>query len=134
MRWSARRDNFGEPAIAPEVQGDREQLVGATIEDLAEARRLAGAAELGEQRLDVVSAGRTYDIFNANGWGRSLHFLAGWFFVATGLAYLFMGVANGHFGRRLWPTRGYHSAANPLGGSRSMILRPRVRMMRQPPE
>src|SRR4051794_21002859 len=28
-----------------------------------------------------VSAVRTYDIFNQNGWGRSLHFLAGWFLV-----------------------------------------------------
>ena len=25
-----------------------------------------------------VTASRTYDIFNQNGWGRSLHFLAGW--------------------------------------------------------
>src|SRR6185295_10791974 len=27
-----------------------------------------------------VSANRTFVIFNKNGWGRSLHFLAGWFF------------------------------------------------------
>ncbi|MBV9914567.1 MAG: cytochrome b/b6 domain-containing protein, partial [Sinobacteraceae bacterium] len=27
----------------------------------------------------VVSAARTYDIFNQNSWGRSLHFLAAWF-------------------------------------------------------
>src|SRR5882724_11921116 len=26
----------------------------------------------------IVSAVRTYDIFNQNGWGRSLHFLAPW--------------------------------------------------------
>ena len=32
-----------------------------------------------------VSAVRTYDIFNENGWGRSLHFLAGWVLVGTGL-------------------------------------------------
>src|ERR1700758_1428098 len=25
-----------------------------------------------------MSESRTYDIFNKNGWGRSLHFLAGW--------------------------------------------------------
>ena len=31
-----------------------------------------------------VSASRTYDIFNQNGWGRSLHFLAGWVLVVTG--------------------------------------------------
>src|ERR1041385_8880367 len=30
-----------------------------------------------------VSASRTYDIFNQNGWGRSLHFLSGWVLVVT---------------------------------------------------
>src|SRR5471030_1101847 len=35
----------------------------------------------------LVSAARTYDIFNENGWGRSMHFLAGWFLVLTGLIY-----------------------------------------------
>src|SRR6185436_15954752 len=29
-----------------------------------------------------VSASRTYDIFNQNGWGRSLHFLSAWILVA----------------------------------------------------
>src|ERR1041385_1621656 len=28
-----------------------------------------------------VTASRTYEIFNQNGWGRSLHFLAAWFLV-----------------------------------------------------
>ena len=32
-----------------------------------------------------MSAGRTYPIFNENGWGRSLHFLAAWFLVFSGL-------------------------------------------------
>ena len=50
-----------------------------------------------------VSASRTYDIFNENGWGRSLHFLSAWFLVATGLIYLLMGVFSGHFRRRIWP-------------------------------
>ena len=31
------------------------------------------------------SASRTYEIFNDNGWGRSLHFLAGWFLALTGI-------------------------------------------------
>src|SRR5437763_13231019 len=39
-----------------------------------------------------VSAGRTYDIFNQNGWGRSLHFLSGWVLVLAGLFYLFVGI------------------------------------------
>ncbi|MBA4055235.1 MAG: hypothetical protein C0490_11020 [Marivirga sp.] len=52
-----------------------------------------------------VSASRTFDIFNENGWGRSLHFLAAWFLVITGLVYLVPGVFTGHFRRHLWPQR-----------------------------
>jgi thiosulfate reductase cytochrome b subunit len=51
----------------------------------------------------VVSAARTYDIFNQNGWGRSLHFLAAWFLVVTGLLYLVTALASGHFWRDLVP-------------------------------
>jgi len=43
----------------------------------------------------IVSAARTYDIFNQNSWGRSLHFLAAWFLVVTGLIYLVGGFASG---------------------------------------
>jgi thiosulfate reductase cytochrome b subunit len=50
-----------------------------------------------------VSANRTYDIFNQNGWGRSLHFLAAWFLVLTGLFYLLAGIFSGHFRRHLLP-------------------------------
>lgn len=50
-----------------------------------------------------VSASRTYDIFNENGWGRSLHFLAAWFLVLTGLVYLLAGIFTGHFRNYLWP-------------------------------
>jgi thiosulfate reductase cytochrome b subunit len=49
-----------------------------------------------------VSASRTYDIFNQNGWGRSLHFLAAWGLVLTGALYLLAGVF-GHFRSHLWP-------------------------------
>ena len=34
-----------------------------------------------------ISASRTIEIFNENGWARSLHFLAGWFFVVAGAFY-----------------------------------------------
>jgi Ni,Fe-hydrogenase I cytochrome b subunit len=44
----------------------------------------------------IVSAARTYDIFNENGWARSLHFLAAWFLVLTALAYLAAGLVGGH--------------------------------------
>jgi len=45
---------------------------------------------------------RTYNIFNKNGWGRSLHFLAAWILVVPGVLYVFAGVAGGHFRRRFW--------------------------------
>jgi thiosulfate reductase cytochrome b subunit len=56
-----------------------------------------------------VSAVRTYDIFNENGWGRSTHFLAAWFLVATGLIYLIAGFFSGHFRYKLTPKRGEFS-------------------------
>lgn len=54
----------------------------------------------------TVSAARTYDIFNQNSWGRSLHFLAAWFLVVTGLTYLLVGLTSGHLRRHLVPRRG----------------------------
>lgn len=50
-----------------------------------------------------VSAIRTYDIFNENGWARSLHFLAAWFLVLTGAAYVFAGSVSGHLRRNIVP-------------------------------
>jgi thiosulfate reductase cytochrome b subunit len=50
-----------------------------------------------------VSASRTYDIFNENGWGRSLHFLSGWILVITGVIYLVTAIFSGHVSRNLLP-------------------------------
>ena len=50
-----------------------------------------------------VSASRTYDIFNQNGWARSLHFLSAWFLVVPGAVYLLMGLLRGHFRSHVWP-------------------------------
>jgi len=50
-----------------------------------------------------VSASRTYDIFNQNGWGRSLHFLSAWLLVLPGAVYLLAGLFGGHFRSHLWP-------------------------------
>jgi thiosulfate reductase cytochrome b subunit len=58
-----------------------------------------------------ISASRTYDIFNQNGWGRSLHFLAAWVLVVTGAFYLLAGVVAGHFRHRLVPTASQRSMA-----------------------
>jgi thiosulfate reductase cytochrome b subunit len=51
----------------------------------------------------VVSRARTYDIFNENGWARSLHFLAAWFLVVTGCIYVGTGFVSGHLRRNLIP-------------------------------
>jgi thiosulfate reductase cytochrome b subunit len=56
-----------------------------------------------------VSAVRTYDIFNENGWGRSTHFLAAWFLIITGLVYFVAGFFSGHFRHNLAPQRGEFS-------------------------
>lgn len=55
-----------------------------------------------ETETSPASASRTYDIFNKNGWGRSGHFLAGWFLVIAGLLYFIVGIFSGHFKKHLW--------------------------------
>ena len=55
---------------------------------------------------ELISADRTYDIFNQNGWGRSLHFLAAWWLVLPGAVYLLIGVGRGHFRAHIWPRVG----------------------------
>ena len=52
-----------------------------------------------------VTAGRNFDIFNQNGWGRSLHFLSAWFLVTAGLVYLLTGIITRHFKNNLLPKR-----------------------------
>jgi thiosulfate reductase cytochrome b subunit len=59
-----------------------------------------------------ISASRTMEIFNENGWARSLHFLAGWFFVVAGGLYFAFGIVTGHVARDLWP-RLRRSVAGP---------------------
>ncbi|HZR23960.1 MAG TPA: cytochrome b/b6 domain-containing protein [Vicinamibacterales bacterium] len=54
---------------------------------------------------------RTYDIFNQNGWGRSLHFLAAWLFVIPGLLYAVFGLSEGHFRTNFWPGGRSHYGA-----------------------
>jgi len=51
----------------------------------------------------IVTRVRTYAIFNQNGWGRSLHFLAAWFLMVTGLIYIVASVGSGHLWRHLVP-------------------------------
>ena len=50
-----------------------------------------------------VSASRTFEIYNENGWGRSLHFLAAWGLVLPGALYLLTGIFTGHFRSHVVP-------------------------------
>jgi len=59
-----------------------------------------------EGAASPVSASRTYEIFNQNGWARSLHFLAAWFLTATGVVYVSLGLLTGHLRRHLVPLSG----------------------------
>ena len=59
----------------------------------------------------VYTASRTYPIFNQNGWARSLHFLAAWFFLVTGMFYVLAGLVSGHARRDLLPKGGDFSLA-----------------------
>lgn len=63
----------------------------------------AGATPFFQTAGSPISANRTYDIFNQNGWGRSLHFLAAWCLVIPGLLYLVNGLAAGHFRKHIIP-------------------------------
>jgi thiosulfate reductase cytochrome b subunit len=58
-----------------------------------------------ETAASPISASRTFDIFNKNGWGRSLHFLSAWLLVLPGAIYLVAGIFSGHFRLHLWPRR-----------------------------
>jgi len=64
-----------------------------------------------EAENSPVSAIRSYDILNLNSWGRSLHFLAAWVMVFTGLFYLLLGFVTRHFKRRLLPAAGEFSGS-----------------------
>jgi thiosulfate reductase cytochrome b subunit len=65
-----------------------------------------GTVPFFEQANSPVSAVRTFEIFNQNGWARSLHFLAAWLLVAPGLVYFLVGFGTGHFRRNLKPRKG----------------------------
>jgi thiosulfate reductase cytochrome b subunit len=62
----------------------------------------------------AVTSSRTYQIFNKNGWGRSLHFLSAWFLVTTGTVYLLGGFITRHFRKHLLPKRDEFTPASFL--------------------
>jgi thiosulfate reductase cytochrome b subunit len=54
----------------------------------------------------AISRARLYDIFNQNGWARSLHFLTAWAFAAALALYLVLGLLSGHLAREIAPRAG----------------------------
>lgn len=66
----------------------------------------APALAFADAPAGAISRARTYDIFNQNGWARSLHFLVAWLFVAALSAYLLVGLATGHLARAIVPRAG----------------------------
>jgi thiosulfate reductase cytochrome b subunit len=57
----------------------------------------ANASAHGDERAPpTVSATRTYEIYNENGWARSLHFLAAWLLVVTGAVYALAAALTAH--------------------------------------
>jgi thiosulfate reductase cytochrome b subunit len=72
----------------------------------------------------AFSANRNYEIFNQNGWARSLHFLAAWFFLIAGMIYVLAGFASGHARSELLPKGGDFSLAK-LGQDLREHLRPK---------
>jgi thiosulfate reductase cytochrome b subunit len=81
----------------------------------------------------VVTAPRTYDIFNQNGWGRSLHFLAAWFLLATSLVYLIAGLVSGHLWRDIIPRLRDLSPRRLWEDIRAHLRRPLPRASGGPP-
>lgn len=72
-----------------------------------------------------VSAERNFSIFNQNGWGRSLHFLAAWVLVLVGAIYASIGFVGGHIRHDLIP-RGRELTPRALLQDLKNHLLPRV--------
>jgi thiosulfate reductase cytochrome b subunit len=59
-----------------------------------------------------VTANRLVEPWNQNGWARSLHFLAAWFFLVGIAGYWLIGLATGHLRRNVLPSRTELTRAN----------------------
>jgi thiosulfate reductase cytochrome b subunit len=57
----------------------------------------------------TVPTGYSYELPDANGWSRYLHFEAAWALVLTGLVYALYSVRSAHFRRDLAPAHGERS-------------------------
>ena len=68
-----------------------------------------------------VTADRSFEIYNQNGWARSLHFLVAWSFFLGLVTYLGLGLVSGHLRRDLLPDRAELQPRNLLADIRSHL-------------
>jgi thiosulfate reductase cytochrome b subunit len=80
-----------------------------------------------------VSRVRTYDIFNQNGWARSLHFLVAWGLTAALSVYLLVGALTGHLRRALLPALAELSPPRLWADVRAHLAWPPTRAAGGPP-
>lgn len=81
----------------------------------------------------IVSQVRTYDIFNENGWARSLHFLAVWVLLLAGSAYLIGGISSGHLWNHIIPRMGDLSPRRLWSDIRAHLRRQTSQVKAGPP-
>jgi thiosulfate reductase cytochrome b subunit len=86
----------------------------------------------GDGPAGPVSRVRTYDIFNQNGWARSLHFLTAWGLAVALGAYLVVGAATGHL-KRLLPRLAELSPARLWMDVKAHLSRPPPKSAGGPP-
>jgi thiosulfate reductase cytochrome b subunit len=77
----------------------------------------------------LVPTGYGYVLPDQNGWSRYLHFQSAWILLLTGLLYVGVGLASGHFLRNLVPAR---SDLAPKSLARSLVQH--LRFVRPGPE
>jgi thiosulfate reductase cytochrome b subunit len=68
-----------------------------------------------------MTADRGFEIYNQNGWARSLHFLVAWGFLASLVAYLALGIVSGHLRRDIVPDRAELDRKNLAADVRSHL-------------
>jgi thiosulfate reductase cytochrome b subunit len=80
-----------------------------------------------------VTADRSFEIYNQNGWARSLHFLLAWCFLLGLVTYLVLGIVSGHLRRDVLPDRADLHRETLVSDVRSHLARPMPATVPGPP-
>jgi thiosulfate reductase cytochrome b subunit len=70
---------------------------------------------------NMIPSGYGYVLPDQNGWSRYLHFEAAWLLVFSGLCYLCLGLARGHFRRNLLPRLASLKPSSIIGSIRQHL-------------